>query len=88
MTVVTVHRQDRQMQTVVVELLAAWRRAERIAASLERGSPERAAVERACQHLRAAYIEMTGSGVAREVTPAEARELIGTVDLASDLHSN
>jgi hypothetical protein len=31
---------------------------------------------------------MTGSGVAREVTPAEARELIGTVDLASDLHSN
>lgn len=76
------------MQTVVVEILAGWRRAERLAASLERGSPERAAVERACEHLRAAYMEMTGSGVAHVLTPGEASELIATVDLAADLNAS
>lgn len=76
------------MQTVVVEILAAWRRAERSAASLTPGSPERAAVERACEHLRAAYVEMTGSGVAHVVTAHEARELIASVDLASDLNAS
>jgi hypothetical protein len=74
------------MQTVVVELLAAWRRAERLAASLERGSPEHAAVERACEHLRAAYVEMTGSGIAHVFTHAELLELIADVDVASDLN--
>ena len=75
------------MQTVAVELLAAWRRAERSAASLPAGSPERAAVERACEHLRAAYVEMTGSGVAHVLTPREVRELVANVDLASDLNA-
>lgn len=76
------------MQTVVVEILAAWRRAERLAASLERGSPEQAAVERACEHLRAAYMEMTGSGVAHVLSPSEARELIASLDLAGDLNAS
>jgi hypothetical protein len=76
------------MQMVVVEILAAWRRAERLAASLQRGSAEQAAVERACEHLRAAYMEMTGPGVAHVLTPSQARELIASVDLAADLNAS
>jgi hypothetical protein len=45
------------MQTLVAEILAAWRRAERLAVCLEAGSPERIAVDRACERLRDAYQE-------------------------------
>jgi hypothetical protein len=56
------------MQTLVAEILAAWRRAERLAVCLEAGSPERIAVDRACERLRDAYQELTSSGVAHVLT--------------------
>jgi hypothetical protein len=73
------------MQTLVAEILAAWRRAERLGASLEPGTPERAAVDRATERLRDAYRELTESGVAHVLTAREARELISNLDLRSDL---
>lgn len=73
------------MQTLVAEILAAWRRAERLADSLESGSPERIAVDRACAQLRDAYQGLTSSGVAHVLTAREARELIAHLDLEPDL---
>jgi hypothetical protein len=68
------------MQTLVAEILTAWRRAERLADSLPAESPEAAAANRACEHLRDAYQELTHSGVAHALTIREARELIARVD--------
>ena len=68
------------MQTLVAEILTAWRRAERLVESLEAGSPEQAAAQRACDHMRDAYHELTHSGAAHAVTIREARELIAKVD--------
>ena len=73
------------MQTLVAEILAAWRRAERLAASLESGTPERIVVDRTCERLREAYHDLTDSGVAHVLTAREARELIGHLDLERDL---
>jgi hypothetical protein len=73
------------MQTLVAEILAAWRRAERLAETLEAGTPERAAVDRACERLRDAYQELTESGVAHGLTAREAAELIKNLDPAADL---
>jgi hypothetical protein len=69
-----------QMQTLVAEILTAWRRAERLAESQPPGSPEEAAAQRACDHLRDAYHELTRSGVAHVLTIREARDLIAKVD--------
>lgn len=74
----------RGMQTVVAEILAAWRRAERLAAGLETKTDEQAA-RRACEHLRAAYRELTDSGTAHAMTPSEAREMIANLDPSPDL---
>lgn len=71
------------MQKLVAEILAAWRRAERLAATLPAESPERAAADRASQRLRDAYLELTHSGVAAALTAAEARLLLR--DAASDV---
>jgi hypothetical protein len=73
------------MQTLVAEILAAWRRAERLAATLDTGSPERVAVDRACERLRDAYHELTESGVAHGLTAREAAELIKNLDPEADL---
>jgi hypothetical protein len=73
------------LQTLVAEILAAWRRAERLAGTLEPGSAERAAVDRACERLRGAYHELTESGVAHGLTAREARDLLKNVDPAADL---
>ena len=73
------------MQTLVAEILAAWRRAERLAATLETDSPERAAVDRACDRLREAYHVLTDSGVAHTLTAKEAREIIANLDPGPDL---
>jgi len=64
------------MQKLVAEILAAWRRAERLARTLPDDSPERAAAQRACDRLRDAYQELTHSDVADAVTSAEARLLL------------
>ena len=71
------------MQKLVAEIMAAWRRAERLANTLPADSPERDAAERACQRLRDAYQELTHSGVAAALTAAEARMLVR--DAAADL---
>ena len=71
------------MQKLVAEIMAAWRRAERLARTLPEGSPERRAAESACERLRDAYQELTHSGVAEALTVAEARLLLK--DAASDV---
>lgn len=40
------------MQKLVAEIMAAWRRAERLSATLPEGTPEHDAAERACARLR------------------------------------
>jgi hypothetical protein len=71
------------MQKLVAEIMAAWRRADRLAHTLPEDSAERAAAERACQRLRDAYQELTHSGVAEALTAADARMLLK--DAASDV---
>jgi hypothetical protein len=71
------------MQKLVAEIMAAWRRAERLADTLPKGSPEREAAQRACARLRDAYQELTHSGVATAITSAEARLLLA--DAAADV---
>ena len=74
------------MQKLVAEILAAWRRAERLASTLPAGSAEHAAAERACERLRDAYQELTHSGVAAALTAAEAKMLLR--DAASDVDTD
>jgi hypothetical protein len=71
------------MQKLVAEIMAAWRRAERLAATLPEGSLEHDAAQRACERLRQAFQELTHSGVAHGISAAEARMLLA--DAASDL---
>jgi hypothetical protein len=71
------------MQKLVAEILAAWRRADRLATTLTEGSREREAADRAGDRLKDAYQELTHSGVAEALTAAEARLLL--VDAASDV---
>ena len=71
------------LQKLVAEILAAWRRAERLASTLPAESPEHEAAERASNRLRDAYQELTHSGVAEALTAAEAKMLLR--DAASDI---
>jgi hypothetical protein len=64
------------MQTLVAEILAVWRRAERLSESLEPGTPQHAAAQLACERLRDLYRELTTSGVAKPTTDADARSLL------------
>jgi hypothetical protein len=71
------------VQKLVAEIMAAWRRAERLTSSLSEGSPEHAAAQHASERLRDAYQELTHSGVADALTSAEAKLLLR--DAASDI---
>ena len=71
------------MQKLVAEILAAWRRAERLSSTLDPGSPEHEAAQRACARLADAYQELTHSGVAEALTAADAKMLLR--DAASDI---
>ena len=71
------------MQKLVAEIMAAWRRAERLANTLPPDSPEHDAAQRACARLGDAYQELTHSGVAAALSAAEAQLLLK--DAASDL---
>ncbi len=71
------------MQKLVAEIMAAWRRAERLTATLPADSLEHEAAQRACSRLRDAYQDLTHSGVAAALTAAEARMLLR--DAASDV---
>jgi hypothetical protein len=72
-----------QLQKLVAEIMAAWRRADRLASTLTPDSPEHDAAQRACERLRDAYQELTHSGVAAALTAAEAKLLLR--DAASDI---
>lgn len=71
------------MQKLVAEIMAAWRRAERLASTLPDASPEQAAAQRACDSLGDAFQELTHSGVAHAISAAEARLLL--TDAAKDV---
>jgi hypothetical protein len=71
------------LQKLAAEILAAWRRAERLTNVLPEGSPERLAAERACERLRDAYQDLTHSGVVEALTAGEAKLLLR--DAASDV---
>jgi hypothetical protein len=71
------------MQKLAAEILAAWRRAERLAANLPEGSPEHVAAARACERLKEAFQELTHSGVASQLSAGEARLLLR--DAADDI---
>lgn len=74
------------MRKLVAEIMAAWRRAERLATTLPEGSAERAAAERASERLRDAFQELTHSGVAHALSAAEAALLLqdAAADVAPD----
>jgi hypothetical protein len=74
------------MKKLVAEILAAWRRAERLVSTLPDGSAEHEAAQRACDRLRDAYQELTHSGVAEALSVAEAKMLLQ--DAASDVEPN
>jgi hypothetical protein len=65
------------MQTLVAEILAAWRRADRLTRELEPGSPDHAAATEACERLRDLYRDLTNSGIAAPASEADARALLG-----------
>jgi hypothetical protein len=71
------------VQKLVAEIMAAWRRAERLCDTMPEGSPEYEAARRASERLRDAYQELTHSGVATAISAAEARLLLR--DAASDV---
>jgi hypothetical protein len=76
---------DGNVQKLVAEIMAAWRRAERLGSTLPEGSPEHAAAQRASERLRNAYQELTHSGVAEALTAADARILLR--DAATDVEA-
>ena len=74
------------MQKLAAEIMAAWRRAERLAETLPEGSEERAAAQTASFKLRDAFQELTHSGVVEALNAAEARLLLR--DAASDIEGS
>jgi hypothetical protein len=52
------------MQTLVSQVLAAWRRAEELTETLPVDSPEYAAASKACAELREVYRGLTEAGIA------------------------
>jgi hypothetical protein len=71
------------MQKLVAEILAAWRRAERLEQSLPPGTPAHDAARRACERLRDAYSDLVNSGAVTPMSDDQARELVR--DVADDL---
>jgi hypothetical protein len=64
------------MQTLVAEILAAWRRAERLANELPQGSLEQAAAQAVAEKLRDIYQELTRTAGVSHISEAEARTLL------------
>jgi hypothetical protein len=63
------------MQTLVAQILAAWRRAERLANELPDGTLEQAAARAVADKMRDIYQDLTENGAAHDVTEAEAPTL-------------
>jgi len=68
------------MQTLVAEILAAWRRADRLTGEYEPGTREHAAAMEACTRLRDLYRDLTTGGVAAPVSEADARAFLSELD--------
>jgi hypothetical protein len=64
------------VKTLLVEILAAWRRAERLTNTLEPGTPDHAAAQNACERLRDLYHDLARSGMDSEHTREEAVALL------------
>lgn len=64
------------MRTLVAEVLAAWRRAERLAGELPPGTAEQAAAQLACERLRDLYRDLTSSGIVEPIEEAGARAML------------
>ncbi len=71
------------MQTLVAEILAAWRRAERLSHELPEGSAEQVAAMAACEKLKRIYRDLTGSGA--DVPPSETATRSVLAEVAKDL---
>ena len=61
---------------MIAEVLAAWRRAERLTESLPAGSPEHEAAVMASNRLRDLYAELTTVAGGSAVNEADARALL------------
>ncbi len=71
------------MQTLVAEILAAWRRAERLSYELPQGTAEQAAAVTACERLKLIYRELTGGGFTEPPTETTTRSVVA--EIAKDL---
>ncbi len=71
------------MQTLVAEILAAWRRAERLSHELPADSAEQVAALAACQRLKGIYRDLTGTGVDEPPTENATRSVLA--EIAKDL---
>ena len=74
------------MQTLIAEILAAWRRAERLSHELPTGTPEQVAALAACQRLKQIYRDLTGTGVTEPPTEHATRSVLAEIarDLSPD----
>lgn len=81
-TIISRLAQRRIVQELVAEIMAAWRRADRLASTLPEESPEHVSRPARSERLRDAYQELTHAGVADALTAAEAKLLR---DAASDI---
>ena len=70
-----------RVQTLIAEILAAWRRAERLAATLPEDSREQRAALVAVGRLQILYQDLTK--VAGEVDETTARELLADLSMTS-----
>ena len=71
------------MQTLVAQILAAWRHAERLTETLPVDSPEYAAASKACADLREVYQELTDAGIASLVEDPRAGAVRGEPEAPS-----
>ena len=60
------------MQALVAEVLAAWRRAERLSEQLPPGTPEHSAAVNASERLRDLYGDLTRSGIEIDAVTVDA----------------
>jgi hypothetical protein len=71
------------VQTLVAEILAAWRRAERLSHELPEGSPDRDAAVAACERLKQVYRDLTIAGLTGPPTETDTRNVLA--EIAKDL---